>query len=126
MSADNIISGERKSLADLMTDAGLKGLDHLPSRLVPPAAVVMSGGPYLEAAETFGTWVLRFKLLIVTDNRGENDVVTGELDDMVMTAMTALHESGWIVESIDEPRMLGIQNAAYLHTTITVSTTITL
>lgn len=123
---DNIITGERKSLADLMTEAGLRGHDHLPSKLVPPAAVVMSGGPYLEAGETFGSWTLRFDVLVVTDNRGTNDVVTGQLDVMLMTALTAMHESGWVVESIDEPRMLGIQNASYLHTTITVSTTITL
>lgn len=121
----NPIEVERGQLHATLVAAGLNALDHLPGRVVPPAAIILPGSPYLEPADQFGQTRLRFEALLVAST-GENSTQTKELDELIATATAAVVEDGWTLGQVAKPGMLASGNAAYLSTSITVSTLITL
>ncbi len=118
----NTLAAQRGRLETALAAGELTVLDHLPERLVPPVAIIAAGSPYLEAGEQFGSWRVRFTVVLVCA-QGTNDTATKQLDEIVTAATVAL--DGWGIERVDQPTMLAHGNAHFLSTTVDVVTTVT-
>lgn len=94
-------------------------LDHLPERLPTPATFIAAGSPYIESGDTFGSYKVRFTLIMVC-GKGTNEVETEALDVEVARTVVALNTAGWALERVDQPVMLAHGNANYLSTTVDV------
>lgn len=121
----NAIQSERAQLLATLKAARLNALDHLPGRLVPPAALILPGAPYLEPADQFGQTRLRFEVLLVVAT-GENSTQTKDLDALIVKATAAVVADGWTFGSVAKPGMLASGGGAYLSTSINLSTLVTL
>lgn len=120
------MSGELKALrTELIATVdpldGLSSYDHVPGRVMLPAAFVVPGSPYITAGLTFGAKHVRLALVILTGS-SLNDVETQQLDSWIEDAQRALEKAGWIVEQVDAPRIEDLNGAEVLATTITVGT----
>lgn len=114
----------RSEVAQTLTDASLKAFDHLPGRLVPPAAVVAAGSPYITPGDTYGTFVARWDVVIVVP-AGDNEVRTTDLDDALELALSALW-GRYAIEEVSAPYALEANGATYPAVRLTVTDNITL
>lgn len=119
----NTLHELRQELADVLDAAGTTVVDHLPERLVPPLAIVAAGSPYVEPADTFGSYRVRLTAVLVC-SPATNDVATDALDEAVTAALVALDASDWGIERVDQPSMLAHANTHYLSTTVDVVRTV--
>lgn len=120
----NTLAAQRADLQTALAAGGLTVLDHLPERIVPPVAIIAAGSPYLETGESFGSWRVRFTVVLVC-SQGTNETATKQLDDSVTAAAVALDNAGWGIERVDQPTMLGHANTHFLSTTVDVTVTVT-
>lgn len=116
----NTLKSLRAELAATLTGAGTTVKDHLPERLVPPLAVIAAGSPYVEPGDAYGSWTVRFTVILVC-SQATNEVSTDELDSAVTAALVALDGDDWRVERVDQPTMLAHANTHFLSTTIDVA-----
>lgn len=114
----------RSEVAQTLTDASLTAHDHLPGRLVPPAAVVAAGSPYIASGDTYGTFLARWDVVIVVPS-GDNEQRTDDLDDALETALAALSPR-YSIEEVSAPYALEANGAVYPAIRITVTDHITL
>lgn len=115
----NTLTTQRGALQAALVESGLTVKDHLPERIVPPVAVIAAGSPYLESGETFGSWTVRFTVVLVCA-QGTNETATKDLDDAVTAVVVALDGAGWALERVDQPTMLQHGNGHFLSTTVDV------
>lgn len=108
----------RKSLAGALQGVGAV-LDHMPERLPTPAVFIAGGSPYIESGDTFGSYAIRFTLVVVA-SKGTNEVETSTLDRLITKVLVSLDAAGWDLERVDQPLMLASNNTHYLSTTIDV------
>lgn len=113
----------RGNVADLIEEATtLTAYSYNPERLIPPCAVVMPAGSYVESGNTFGSFLFRFTVDLVM-SAAANKVVAAGLDNQIENAIVALVNAGYSVESVGQPYQLEANNGAYLAATLTVTTT---
>lgn len=91
----------------------------VPSRYVPPCAVVSFGSPMLTDGETYDEQLLRLNIDLIA-KVGTNETVTSDLITMVEGAVPALIEAGYSIEQVGEPFMLTANSAQYLAATVSV------
>lgn len=118
----NTLQAQRADLKAALAVSGTPVLDHLPERITPPVALIAAGSPYVEPGNTYGSWRVRFTVVLVA-SQGTNDTATRELDDVVTAALVAL-DAGWDVERVDQPTMLAHGGTNNLSTTIDVARTV--
>jgi hypothetical protein len=97
----------------------------MPDRIVPPAAVVLPGSPYLTASGTFGTFTAQLSVVLITDAK-VNSTATTALDDLIENAVVALVNAGVSVSEVSEPWQLSSANASYLAVTLTTTQAVAL
>lgn len=103
------------TLYDLREDlrTSLEALDihtfnHLPGVAPTPSAIVLAGSPYLEADQTYGSWVVNL-LVYLSAAKGDNGSETYAVDELIQKAIHAiddydsLHTDGWTVEDVSQP-----------------------
>ena len=115
----NTLAVLRQDLTASLVTGDLRVVDHLPERIVPPLALLAAGSPYVEAGDTFGSYVVRFTVVLVA-SQATNQVATTELDEAVTAALVALDNGNWAIERVDQPTMMQSSNTHYLSTTIDV------
>ena len=115
----NTLAVLRQDLSTVLETAGVRTHGFLPERIVPPLALLAAGSPYVEAGDTFGSYVVRFTVVLVA-SQATNQVATTELDEAVTAALVALDNGKWDVERVDQPTMMQSSNTHYLSTTIDV------
>lgn len=120
----NTLRALRGGLQEVLERAGSSVLDFLPERIVPPIALIASGSPYVEAGSSFGSFNVRFTVVLVCPT-GTNETSTQELDSLVTATVVALHDSPWGLERVDQPSMLAHGGTNFLSTTIDVTQTVT-
>ncbi|MGC5584149.1 hypothetical protein [Ornithinimicrobium sp. W1665] len=118
----NTLRALREDLQAVLAPIGTV-LDHLPERITPPVAIIAAGSPYVEAGETFGSWSVRFTVVLVA-SQGTNQTATRQLDHVVAATAVALDQGAWDVERIDQPTMLGHAGTHFLSTTVDVARTV--
>lgn len=119
------IATARAELVAALEAIDAKVTDHVPERLNPPAAMVVHGSPLLESGATFGSHLVRFEVWLVS-KLGANARMTDDLDALIESALTALVADDWGIESVAQPFTYAVNNASFLASTITVTTSINL
>lgn len=119
----NTLRALRADLKEAMESSGATVVDHMPERLVPPTAIVVAGSPWVEDGDTYGSFVVRYTVLLVC-SQAPNAVVTDELDSALTAALVALDGGSWATERVDTPVMLSHANAHYLSVSVDVARTV--
>lgn len=116
-------------LKDLRTDLASKvttvtTYDHVPGRVLLPAAVVLAGSPYIDQGDTFGERLVRFQLVLLT-HPSLNQIETDALDQTIESTIAAVEKGGWTVESVQQPNTQELNGAEVFATEITVAAMVT-
>lgn len=119
MDLQNTLAELRADLTSVLEMAGVRTHGFLPERIVPPLALLAAGSPYLESGDTYGSYKVRFTIVLVA-SQATNEVATKELDEAVTAAVVALDKARWGMERVDQPTMMQSSNTHYLSTTIDV------
>lgn len=115
----NTLKALRERITTALASSGVKVEDHLPERISPPLVMLAAGSPYLEAGNTYGTFNIRFTVILV-GAQGPNEVTTQALDDNVAAVLVALDAHDLAIERVDQPTMLAHSGTHFLSTTIDV------
>lgn len=115
----------RDTIQAAMQVAGLHAFSVVPERAVPPMAWVAPGDPYVtREGATFGGEIVRHEVVLVAP-AGVNEVMAGELDELIVTALDALEANpDLFVSDVGQPGRIQINGQQYLAAAIAVSTEI--
>ncbi|WKW85144.1 tail terminator [Microbacterium phage KillerTomato] len=118
----SVLGDLRRELADDVAGAPveLTTYDHVPARVQLPAAFVMAGAPYVEADQTFGSSIVRFGVVLLTQPSMNADE-TDQLDERIETVQRRLLSAGWLVERIERPEIQDLNGAEVLATALSVA-----
>ena len=111
---------ERTAVAESLTAAGLRGVDHVPGRITPPIAMVVPGSPYLESSgQPFGSKTLRLDVWLVV-GAGDNAVIANRLDEHIAIAVEALEDADWLIENVAQPFPYAPQGGEFLTSIVSI------
>ncbi|QLF83167.1 minor tail protein [Microbacterium phage Bri160] len=118
----SVLGDLRRELADDVAGSPveLTTYDHVPARVQLPAAFVMAGAPYVEADQTFGSSIVRFGVVLLTQPSMNADE-TDRLDERIETVQRRLLSAGWLVERIERPEIQDLNGAEVLATALSVA-----
>ncbi|AXC35365.1 tail terminator [Microbacterium phage Sippinontea] len=118
----SVLGDLRRELADDVAGSPveLTTYDHVPARVQLPAAFVMAGAPYVEADQTFGSSIVRFGVVLLTQPSMNADE-TDQLDERIETVQRRLLSAGWLVERIERPEIQDLNGAEVLATALSVA-----
>ncbi|MGK0715143.1 hypothetical protein ACR5KS_03610 [Leucobacter sp. W1153] len=117
----NALQTVRESVATLASDAtGAQAHPFMPGRLVPPAAIVLPGSPYLSSGDTFGTFRMGLEVVVVAAGK-VNETASNTLDGLIVDTVVELVNAGISVSEVSDPWSLTVSNAEYLAATITTT-----
>lgn len=122
---ESLVSGLtdlRKEVVDALTAAGLRAQHYHSEVITPPVCVVLPGGSYVTAANTFGAKEVALRVLVVS-GKGTNQATADALDEAIESAVLAL--SAWDINSVAEPGLISLSGSTYLATVIDITTQIT-
>jgi len=120
----SVLGDLRRELADDVAGSPveLTTYDHVPARAQLPAAFVMAGAPYVEADQTFGSSIVRFGVVLLTQPSMNADE-TDQLDERIESVQRRLLSAGWLVERIERPEIQDLNGAEVLATALSVAAT---
>lgn len=104
--------------------AGLKVLDYVPERIVPPIVIINSRSPYLLAADVGAEFTLGLELVLVAAT-ATNKQATEKLDELICDTVNALPGYARLI-SVNQPYNMQTNNAEYLAVNIDVDLNITI
>lgn len=118
----SVLGDLRRELADDVAGSPveLTTYDHVPARVQLPAAFVMAGAPYVEADQTFGSSIVRFGVVLLTQPSMNADE-TDQLDERIESVQGRLLSAGWLVERIERPEIQDLNGAEVLATALSVA-----
>ncbi|OIU84613.1 hypothetical protein [Microbacterium sp. AR7-10] len=117
-----VLKDLRTGLAEAIT--AVTTYDHVPGRVLLPAAFVLAGSPYIEQGETFGDRLIRFQIVVCT-HPSLNEIETDSLDQIIESASEDLAKKGWAVESVQQPAIQELNGAEVFATEINVAALVT-
>ncbi len=79
----------RTQFSALMLAAGLKVLDYVPERFVPPVVVINNGSPYLQPSSLSKEYTLNLELVCVAAT-ATNKVASEKVDELLEAVINAL------------------------------------
>ncbi|QBI97320.1 tail terminator [Microbacterium phage TimoTea] len=118
----SVLGDLRRELADDVAGSPveLTTYDHVPARVQLPAAFVVAGAPYVEADQTFGSSIVRFGVVLLTQPSMNADE-TDQLDERIESVQRRLLSAGWLVERIERPEIQDLNGAEVLATALNVA-----
>ena len=120
------LQAAREAVATLIQDEiEIQAHPFMPSRIVPPAMIVLPGSPYLSAGDTFGSFELRLEVVLVSAAK-VNETAANTLDGLIDDTVVGLTNANISVVEVSEPWALASSNAEYLAATITTTQAIRL
>lgn len=111
------ITDERDAILAILPATVGEKHNHVPGRLVPPAAMALFAGMERRDDDTVGTLTATYEIWLVM-SAGANDKTTDDLDKTVWDTVAALRADGFGVDGVDQPFTYQIQNANYLATIV--------
>lgn len=114
----------RRELADDLAGPAPTSLtvyDHVPGRVLLPAAMVMPGSPYVEQGQTFGARTVRFDVVLLS-HPSLNSETTEQVDVEIEAVTRRLMAAGWDVERVLQPQIYDFSNGEALGVAISVAT----
>lgn len=104
--------------------AGIKVLDYVPERIVPPIVIINSRSPYLLAADLGAEFTLGLELVCIAAT-ATNKQSTEKLDELLCDVVNALPGYARFV-SAGQPFNMQTNNAEYLAVSVLVDLNITI
>lgn len=98
---------------------------YLPPRITPPVAVITPGSPYLAPGDTFGTFLVRLQIDLVTPTSA-NETATEGLDTLIDDVVVELVNNGYSVDTVSTPYAMETGGATYLAASVTINKQINL
>lgn len=120
----NIITQTKIDLATELVTDGINAEYYIPPRIVPPLAIISPDTRYVTQGDTFATFEIAVELTLIAQT-ASNAKATEELDDLIVSAIGAI-PAMWRIDSVSQPFSLGVNNADYLATRMTLTTQITI
>jgi hypothetical protein len=103
---------------------GIKVLDYVPERIVPPIVIINSATPYLTPSSLQREYVLGLELVCIAAT-ATNKQATEKLDEAIADLLTALPRYARMTR-VNEPYEMQTNNASYLAVNISVELDITI
>ena len=100
------LSTLRSGLKTAITDnTKFTAYDHVPEIIIPPAALILAGDPYLEPIVIGNNknWYVRLTLEVVSTTYSNPSALTNLEDDI--ETILALIPTNWIILSVSSPRI---------------------
>jgi hypothetical protein len=100
------LSTLRAGLKTAITDnTKFTAYDHVPEIIIPPAALILAGDPYLEPIVIGNNknWYVRLTLEVVSTTYSNPSALTNLEDDI--ETILALIPTNWIILSVSSPRI---------------------
>jgi hypothetical protein len=120
----NDITVAKQEFAAVLISAGIKVMDSVPERIVPPVAVINFGSPYLQAASIGSEYLLGIELVLVAQT-ATNKQATEQLDDLIQRTINALPHYARMT-NVGQPYNLQTNNAEYLAANLLLNLRITI
>lgn len=117
------LTNARVGVAEDLTNAGLRVVDHLPERITPPLVVIGLGDPYVEESDSFDNteFVVRLSLGLIV-GASTNAVASRAIDTMIETVLFNLGD--WTIDNVEQPGLRSYHDSLFLTSIIDISNTI--
>jgi hypothetical protein len=120
------LSTLRAGLKTAITDnTKFTAYDHVPEIIIPPAALILAGDPYLEPIVIGNNknWYVRLTLEVVSTTYSNPSALTNLEDDI--ETILALIPTNWIILSVSSPRIRQTNSTDLLSAEIQLQTAYT-
>ena len=120
------LSTLRASLKSAITDnTKYSAYDHVPEIIIPPAALILAGDPYLKPIVIGNNknWYVRLTLEVVSTTYSNPSALTNLEDDI--ETILALIPTNWIILSVSSPRIRQTNSTDMLSAEIQLQTAYT-
>lgn len=107
-----------------LTAGGLKVMDYVPERFIPPVAVIAASGTYLTRASIASEFIMGLDVMLVAQT-ATNKLATETLDQLIQDTILALPQYAGLLD-VGQPFTLQTNNAEYLAATVRVDLRITI
>ena len=104
--------------------AGIKVLDYVPERIVPPIVIINSASPYLTPSTLGNEYILALELVCIAAT-ATNKQATERLDETIASVLNAMPKYSRVLR-VNEPYNMQTNNAEYLSANISVELEITI
>jgi len=104
--------------------AGIKVLDYVPERIVPPIVIINSASPYLTPSSLGNEYILALELVCIAAT-ATNKQATEKLDETIANVLNAMPRYSRVLR-VNEPYNIQTNNAEYLSANISVELEITI
>jgi hypothetical protein len=104
--------------------AGIKVLDYVPERIVPPIVIINSASPYLTPSSLGNEYILALELVCIAAT-ATNKQATEKLDETIAQVLNAMPRYSRVLR-VNEPYNMQTNNAEYLSANISVELEITI
>jgi len=104
--------------------AGIKVLDYVPERIVPPIVIINSASPYLTPSSLGNEYILALELVCIAAT-ATNKQATEKLDETIANVLNAMPRYSRVLR-VNEPYNMQTNNAEYLSANISVELEITI
>ena len=126
----SVFSDDRAAIAEALeafTADGVTVYDHLPSRAVPPCAMVLVGAPMLERLPTdpIGSATARYEVWLAA-RAAANETATDEIESMTERAVEMLRAAGFDFERVEQPFSADFNGTRTLATSVHVTSGVSL
>lgn len=120
----NEITLAKQQFRDALMDADIECVEYIPERVIPPIVVINSGSPFL-VPETIGSEYTMSLELVLIAGTASNETATEALEDLIEQTLNALPAFA-VLQRVDKPFALAVNNAEYLSTNVFVEISITI
>lgn len=107
-----------------LTAAGIKVMDYVPERIVPPIVIINSGVPYLRPSSLSREYTLNLELVCVAA-QATNKQATEKLDELLENVINALPGYARMIQA-GQPFNLQTNNTEYLAVSVQTDVQITI
>ena len=104
--------------------AGIKILDYVPERIVPPIVIINSASPYLTPSSLGNEYILALELVCIAAT-ATNKQATEKLDETISLVLNSMPRYSRVLR-VNEPYNMQTNNAEYLAANISVELEITI
>ena len=111
----------KQSVAEWLTDEGMKAFIHSPSAWNPPFAVIQSAPEYI-VRDTYGKYTVSLEVVLIAESGTDLSEVI-KVDQMIETALPAL-QGNVLIERVEEPDIFTDGQGQYLGAIIKINDTI--
>lgn len=120
----NEITLAKEQFRDVLVAAGLDCVEYIPERVIPPIVVINSGSPFISADTVLNGYAMNLELVLMAGT-ATNEFATEQLEALIQDVLHALPNYA-VLQNVEKPYALAINNAEYLSCNVNVEISITI